>query len=119
MKIICNAKAEMASGVRNKKYHYYEAHHILPKSLFPLWKRRKSNLVLLPPREHYFCHELLTKIYPGTKMAYTLWMLSNSKTEERYITGREYEKAALLKRSVDNPNKNNKYSSDVRQIISS
>ncbi|MDR0676487.1 MAG: hypothetical protein LBF97_05560, partial [Elusimicrobiota bacterium] len=48
--------------------YYYENHHILPKSLFPLWEKRKSNLVLLTAREHFFCHQLLNKIYSGEKM---------------------------------------------------
>lgn len=41
--IINKAKSE-----NRKKGHniYYESHRILPKSLFPLWKTRKSNLVL-------------------------------------------------------------------------
>lgn len=41
--IISKAKSE-----NRKKGHgvYYENHHILPKSLFPLWKTKKSNLVL-------------------------------------------------------------------------
>lgn len=54
-KIISNAKIEMQNGVRKKKNgNYYENHHILPKSLFPLWKDRTSNLVLLTAREHFF-----------------------------------------------------------------
>lgn len=47
---------------KKEKTRYYEKHHILPVSIFPLWKKKKSNLVLLTAREHYFCHILLTKI---------------------------------------------------------
>lgn len=70
--IINKAKSE-----NRKKGHniYYESHHILPKSLFPLWKTRKSNLVLLTAREHFFCHQLLTKIYPSKAMSYALFRL--------------------------------------------
>lgn len=55
--------------------NYYEAHHILPKSMFPLWKNRKSNLVLLTPREHLFVHKLLFKIYKSPQMAYALMVM--------------------------------------------
>ena len=76
IKIISNAKLEETQGLRSKKNGYYEKHHILPKSLFPLWKSRKSNLVLLTAREHYFCHQLLTKIYNNGKMIHALWFLT-------------------------------------------
>lgn len=69
MQIISAAKSEQLQGLRKRgNGNYYEAHHILPKSLFPLWKNRKSNIVLLTPREHFFCHQLLTKIYPCYQM---------------------------------------------------
>lgn len=72
MCIIAHAKAE------NRKKcdgNYYEMHHILPKSMFPLWAKKKSNLVLLTAREHFFCHQLLTKIYPNIKMFSALGIL--------------------------------------------
>ena len=53
MYIIAHAKTE------NRKKgdgNYYEMHHILPKSMFPLWTKKKSNLVLLTAHEHFFCH---------------------------------------------------------------
>jgi hypothetical protein len=59
--IIKKAKSE---NRQKGKGIYYERHHILPKSLFPLWDKEKKNLVLLTAREHFFCHQLLTKIYP-------------------------------------------------------
>ena len=55
--------------------NYYEAHHILPKSMFPLWKNRQSNLVLLTPREHLFAHKLLFKIYKNSQMACALMFM--------------------------------------------
>ena len=42
---------------------YYEKHHILPKALFPLWEKRKSNIVLLTAKEHVDAHKLLAYIY--------------------------------------------------------
>lgn len=68
-KIISYAKSQNRSkGDGN----YYERHHILPKSMFPLWKNRKSNIVLLTPREHLFVHKLLFKIYKNQQMACAL-----------------------------------------------
>lgn len=41
---------------------YYESHHVLPKCIFPEFKKEKWNLVLLTAREHFICHLLLTKM---------------------------------------------------------
>ena len=103
MKIITKAKDEMAQGKRQKgNGEYYEAHHILPKSLFPLWEKEKRNLVLLTAREHFFCHQLLTKIWPGQKMscalAAFLWGYKSANKQgvqrvNKYkISSREYER---------------------------
>lgn len=72
--------------------NYYERHHILPKSLFPLWKNRKSNIVLLTAREHFFCHQLLIKIYPSDKMFYALHSFISRPNADYKITSRDYEK---------------------------
>lgn len=90
MLIIERAKSEEKLGLRKRgNGEYYERHHILPKSLFPLWKTRKSNLVLLTAREHFFCHQLLTKIYKNGEMVHALWFLTiHNKT--LIISSREY-----------------------------
>lgn len=76
MLIVTRAKNEQLKGIRKKKNGiYYEVHHIPPKSLFPLWRLRKSNKVLLTAREHFFCHQLLTKIFPRDKMYYAAFLL--------------------------------------------
>lgn len=72
--------------------NYYEQHHILPKSLYPLWKNRKSNLVLLTAREHFFVHELLTKIYPSKEMNFALHAFISRTNADYKITPREYER---------------------------
>lgn len=72
--------------------NYYERHHILPKSIFPLWSKRKSNIVLLTAREHFFCHQLLIKIYPCDKMFYALHSFISRPNADYKITSREYEK---------------------------
>ena len=75
LKLIDNAKSKRRI-LRNKKnsdYEYFEAHHILPKSLFPEFKSFKENSwnkVLLTPREHFICHLLILKHYQEIK--YTL-----------------------------------------------
>lgn len=107
MKIVLNAKKEQELGIRKKKNgNYYERHHILPRSLFPLWEDKKSNLVLLTAREHYFCHELLVKIYPCSKMQSALWIMHHRLGKPR--NGREYErlKIEIVKQFNVNKRKN-------------
>ena len=98
MAIISHAQSEQSLGLRPKsksekrtskfKDLYFEFHHVLPKSLFPKWEHRQSNVVALTAREHFFCHQLLHKIYPGYQMAGALWRLSNDKNHK--LTSREY-----------------------------
>lgn len=92
-KIISYAKSQEKLGLRKKgNGNYYEAHHILPKSLFPLWKNRKSNIVLLTAREHFFVHELLTKIYPTPQMRHAAYAFIARPNSDYKITPREYER---------------------------
>ena len=90
MNIINNAKSQN----RKRGEHYYESHHILPKSLYPLWSNNKHNLVLLTAREHFVCHLLLTKIFPSYQMnlAYCRLALDG----RRKISSRDYERAKRL-----------------------
>ena len=103
MLIIEHAKSEEKLGIRSKgNGNYYEKHHILPKSLFPLWADKASNQVFLTAREHFFCHQLLTKIWPGQKMSFALaaflWGYNNSnkqgvqRSNKYKITSKEYER---------------------------
>lgn len=89
-----------------ENYVYYEEHHILPKSLFPAWKSKKCNLVLLTAREHLFCHKLLTKIYPCQQMTSALWLMFNTRSHKD--TCREYEriKKEMVKYFNENKKKN-------------
>jgi hypothetical protein len=88
-KIISYAKSQNRT---RKNGDYYECHHILPKSLFPLWKNRKSNKVLLTAREHFFVHQLLTKIYPGSEMTFAIHAFVSRPNADYKITSREYER---------------------------
>ena len=97
MAIISHALKEQSAGLRKRNTGiFYESHHILPKSLFPFWTKRKSNKVLLTLREHYFCHQLLTKIYPTKSMFAALWQMTirgSKKVGKIKISSREYAKA--------------------------
>lgn len=88
-----------------ENYVYYEAHHILPKSLFPAWRRRKSNLVLLTPREHLFVHQLLTHIYPGDQMNQSLWLMIHTRGGHRIKNSRDFERLRIWNRERFNTNK--------------
>lgn len=117
-KIISYAKSQnRTKGDGN----YYERHHILPKSLFPLWAKRKSNIVLLTAREHFFCHQLLTKIYPGDKMFYALHSFISRPNANYKITSRDYEriKNEFSKRMKNNkPNLGRHWTEEQRRKIS-
>ena len=109
MKIIGNAVKE--GRVKRSKdaedYVYYEAHHILPKSLFPAWSNRKSNIVLLTAREHFFCHQLLTKTYRSSSMTAAFWRMVNC--GQYKVTSREYERIKTEFSKVDTLLNNKRY----------
>lgn len=98
--IISKAKSEMKLGLRPKNLRerknfpnqYFEFHHILPRSLFPLWIKRESNLVALSAREHFFCHQLLTKIYPSQAMQASLHFLYGRHREFKIKNSKDYER---------------------------
>ena len=105
MLIVEHAKSEMKSGLRPKNHRdkknfqsqYFEMHHVLPRSLYPNWVKRKSNIVALTAREHFFCHKLLTKIYPCDKMKYALFAFFMIQPNgERQISSRDYENLRIL-----------------------
>lgn len=76
LKLINNAK-------KNPPNDNYEIHHILPKSIFPLWKNRESNLIKLSFEEHYKAHFFLYKIYKNKEMALAFKFMLD-------ITGKKY-----------------------------
>lgn len=85
-KIINQAKSKNRIKTKN---NYYEKHHILPKCWWPQYSKEKWNLVYLTAKEHWICHQLLTKMTIGKlkgKMITALaGMIRNSKNQNRYI----------------------------------
>lgn len=56
---------------------YTEKHHIIPRCMGG--GDEESNLVRLTPEEHYVCHQLLVKLYPGNvKLVYAIQAMSMS-----------------------------------------
>lgn len=99
MCIIAHAKKEQEMGLRPKSAYnkknfseLYEFHHILPRSLFPLWTKRKFNIVPLTPREHFFCHKLLYKIFPCDEMRSAMVIFCALNKKEHILSSREYER---------------------------
>jgi hypothetical protein len=63
------SKKRIKTSKSDINYEYFEAHHILPKSIFKEFsspKKNPENIVLLTPKEHYICHLLLWKHYKKT-----------------------------------------------------
>jgi hypothetical protein len=68
---------------RIKGLVYYEAHHIVPRSLGG--NDKKSNIVLLTAKEHYLCHRLLTKFTTGLELRKMKWALHYLSRRHDYI----------------------------------
>jgi len=93
MKIISKARKESR---RKNCGIYYEEQHILPQAIFPLWKNRKSNKILLTGREHFEAHKLLAKIYGG-KMINAIHRMAFGCHKNKYnITAEEYEEIRII-----------------------
>ena len=135
MRIVSHAKQKMELGLRpktrwqNYKFpnQYFEFHHILPKCEFPLWENRKSNIVALTAREHFFCHQLLTKIYPESGgIRYALYCFVNFSRYKGVIDSKTYQKLkedysstrSIRLRGKNNPNFGNKMSQESKDKIS-
>jgi hypothetical protein len=103
MLIIEHAKREVSLGLRpnglydykkNFKNNYFEFHHILPRKLYPLWIKDKRNIVPLTAKEHYFCHELLYKIFPSRETFNALILITTDRKHK--VTSAQYERARIL-----------------------
>jgi hypothetical protein len=122
--IIEKAKSEN----RTKKTKiYYEAHHIIPKCLggegeYFQWNNH-SNIILLTPKEHFLCHQLLCEIYPNNdKLKYALWSMCNkssSKNRNYKISSRLYERIKIYQSEIHRQNRiGKKHSEETKQKIS-
>jgi len=94
LELYLKISSNKSDRIKNKKhsddYIYYEAHHILPVSIFPEYSDFKIydwNRVLLTAREHFICHLLLVKHYKSIndgknyrKMSKAFNNLSNTRT---------------------------------------
>ncbi len=69
---------------------YVEKHHIIPRCLGGT--DSKDNLVRLTYREHFVCHKLLCKIYPGNiKLMYAMsFMIYSSSKNPRIVSSKDF-----------------------------
>ena len=105
--IINNAKSENRVKLRKnqKKFIYYENHHILPRCLGG--NNEKENLVLLTAREHFICHKLLTYINPKNRKITLAFFRLSYDNHNRKISSRDYTYAKKLM-SLNGHNKKTK-----------
>ena len=107
------------SSNRSKSDRYFEAHHIVPKSFGG--SNKKSNLVLLTPREHFLCHLLLPKMMIDTvkagKMVYAFFRMKhkhkNSRLFDRFRTS-----YGSLTTGENNPFYGRTHTAETKQKIS-
>jgi len=107
---------EERSFNRKNKLQYYDGHHIIPRCMGGLGSSRNHNhpnIVLLTPKEHYICHRLLCKIYPGEyKLKYALFLFGRGNIE-KVIPGTAWKPGNVPW------NKNGNHSEKTKQILSS
>lgn len=133
MCIVSNARNQQKSGLRPKNYsdrknfkEYFEFHHILPKSMFPDWSRKESNIVALTAQEHFFCHQLLTKIYPCKKMIYAAyamacdkrWKCSSRSYQRLKEAYSKHNEGGKKQKGIKNPNKSHPHTLEQRLATS-
>ena len=93
-------------SVRSKDYIYYESHHVLPSSIFPIYKNAKENpwnIVLLTAKEHFVCHLLLPKIatkenhiFKLVHALYAMTQQNNSQQQRNNSKMYEYAKRNMI-----------------------
>lgn len=90
-----------------------EIHHVLPKCVGGT--DSLSNLVELTPREHFFAHLLLIRLYPtNQKLAYAVRRMSKY---ERYVGSRNYEMAKMHWSILNRRNYEEKYGTERAEEI--
>lgn len=61
-----------------KKLGFIEEHHILPRALFPEFKKEKWNLVKLSPKNHFMAHYYLANAMNHKKVVLSLTMMKRT-----------------------------------------
>lgn len=100
--IIKNAKLECRENQING---YFEKHHIFPKSIFPEWKRKKSNIVLLTRAEHLYVHKLLKFIFPCKEMSYAYSFMNRIINTNKSISEQLWQDAYYRERVIEGTKK--------------
>jgi hypothetical protein len=98
--IIVNALNQNRKLVKkdNINYIYYERHHILPRSVFPMYadlRLNKWNSVLLTAKEHFIVHALLVRMTSGVskiKLAWALNMMCTTRSNIKFKSSLLYVK---------------------------
>lgn len=112
----------VSADYSNIETDYIEVHHILPRSLFPQFKKESWNLVKLPYKIHIDAHILLAKCYPiGPFIRPLNWMLNIEEKIEYNFKGlcaiRAKEQWMILKQNKEKYNnwilKRSKYMKSV------
>lgn len=88
-------------GRSKKEGVYYEGHHIIPRSLGG--DNKKSNIVLLTPKEHLICHMLLPRFLEGKEKGKMIWALHRLTYNGTVRTSGQYE--LVRKQHSDNQSK--------------
>ena len=101
----CQSRAKL--NKTDPDYVYYEAHHIVPKSLGGTGRCNQwqwhPNIVLLTAKEHFICHLILAHLYPNNNsIVSAVWMMCNSSytTSGQYRykpSAKTYERVRLMK----------------------
>lgn len=97
-------KSKLSNRVKGQGT-YYEAHHILPRSLggdgYVSQYKKHPNVVLLTAKEHFLAHRLLCKIFPKSKSLRGAWwaMCNQEAPNQQRVykpSSRSYEEAKQL-----------------------
>lgn len=88
----------------------FETHHILPKSLFPKYKKEEWNIIKTSLREHYLLHLILAKALDNKETWRAIYCMSNFEKYKLGISSKLYEKNKLKSKKymsgVHHPNYN-------------
>lgn len=85
---------------KNSNNDYVERHHILPKCLFPEYKRSSWNVVKLSAKQHFIAHILLYKMFEKNTKGYGKMLTASLRmkmhnTDNRYVNSKLYEQVKI------------------------